>query len=155
MIMIGFETPPFTNVSCDTNSDWCAIENWITLLCLYIGAVFYSLLISSISSILQSANMSSRVFEEKLGKLDDYMRSKKFPAMLREKVKDYFHLQHSDGKLFDEEEILASVTPLLRRESKTRLQYRGTAATRTRTGAPSRIGLPCCASILEPCFTRC
>ena len=60
--------------------------------------------------------MSSRVFEEKLGKLDDYMRSKKFPAMLREKVKDYFHLQHSDGKLFDEEEILASVTPLLRRE---------------------------------------
>jgi len=116
MIMIGFETPPFTNVSCDTNSEWCAIENWITLICLYIGAVFYSLLISSISSILQTANMSSRVFEEKLGKLDDYMRSKKFPAMLREKVKDYYHLNHSDGKLFDEEEILSSVTPLLRRE---------------------------------------
>jgi len=116
MIMIGFETPPFTNVSCDTNSEWCAVENWITLVCLYIGAVFYSLLISSISGILQTANISSRVFEEKLGKLDDYMRSKKFPAVLREKVKDYYHLNHTDGKLFDEEEILSSVTPLLRRE---------------------------------------
>jgi hypothetical protein len=48
--------------------------------------------------------------------LDDYMRSQKLPAQLREKVKDHFHLQHNDGKLFDEEEILAAVTPILRRE---------------------------------------
>ncbi|GMH69740.1 hypothetical protein TL16_g05229 [Triparma laevis f. inornata] len=130
MIMIGFETPPFTNVSCDTRSDWCCIENWITLGCLYIGAVFYSLLISSVASILNSANMSSRIFEERLNKLDDYMRSQKLPAALREKVKDHFHMQHSDGKLFDEDEvrrsdnydrnlsalILGNVTPLLRRE---------------------------------------
>jgi len=116
MIMIGFETPPFTNVNCEIRSDWCGIENWITLGCLYIGAVFYSLLISSVASILNSANMSSRIFEEKLGKLDDYMRSQKLPAALREKVKDHFHMQHSDGKLFDEEEILGSVTPILRRE---------------------------------------
>ncbi|GMI10428.1 hypothetical protein TrVE_jg5639 [Triparma verrucosa] len=116
MIMIGFETPPFTNVSCDTRTEWCAIENWITLGCLYIGAVFYSLLISSVASILNSANMSSRIFEERLNKLDDYMRSQKLPAALREKVKDHFHMQHSDGKLFDEEEILGNVTPLLRRE---------------------------------------
>eukprot|EP00520_Triparma_pacifica_P017727 CAMPEP_0118640342 /NCGR_PEP_ID=MMETSP0785-20121206/4703_1 /TAXON_ID=91992 /ORGANISM="Bolidomonas pacifica, Strain CCMP 1866" /LENGTH=1277 /DNA_ID=CAMNT_0006531725 /DNA_START=175 /DNA_END=4005 /DNA_ORIENTATION=- len=116
MIMIGFETPPFTNVNCDQRSDWCGIENWITLGCLYIGAVFYSLLISSVASILNSANMSSRIFEEKLGKLDDYMRCQKLPASLREKVKDHFHMQHSDGKLFDEQEILSSVTPILRRE---------------------------------------
>jgi CRP-like cAMP-binding protein len=116
MIMIGFETPPFTNVNCEVRSDWCGIENWITLCCLYIGAVFYSLLISSVASILNSANMSSRIFEEKLGKLDDYMRSQKLPASLREKVKDHFHMQHADGKLFDEKEILGSVTPILRRE---------------------------------------
>ena len=116
MIMIGFETPPFTNVACEVRSEWCGIENWITLCCLYIGAVFYSLLISSVASILNSANMSSRIFEEKLGKLDDYMRSQKLPASLREKVKDHFHMQHSDGKLFDEAEILSNVTPILRRE---------------------------------------
>lgn len=54
MIMIGFETPPFTNVSCDALTDWCTLEYWITLGCLYLGAIFYSLLISSVSSILHS-----------------------------------------------------------------------------------------------------
>ena len=46
------------------------------------------------------------------------MRSKKLPATLREKVKDHFHMQHSDGKLFNEEEIFNSVPPVLRREIK-------------------------------------
>ena len=106
----------FTNASCDTTSDWCSIEHWTTLGCLYLGAVFYSLLISSISSIIQTASLASRHFEEKLIQLDDYMRSRKLPAPLREKVKDYFHLQHADGKLFNEREILDMVTPILRRE---------------------------------------
>ena len=108
----------FTNASCDTASRWCGIEHWITLLCLYIGAVFYSLLISSISSILQTANLASRHFEEKLLQIDDYMRSKKLPASMREKVKDCFHLQHANGKLYDENEILDMLTPILRREVK-------------------------------------
>ena len=118
MIMIGFETPPFTNASCDTASQWCGIEHWITLMCLYIGAVFYSLLISSISAVLQTASLASRQFEEKLTVIDDYMRSKKLPAAMREKVKDYFHLQHANGKLYNETEILDMVTPILRREIK-------------------------------------
>jgi len=118
MIMIGFETPPFTNASCDTASYWCGIEHWITLGCLYLGAVFYSLLISSISSILQSANLARRQFEEKLMQIDDYMRNKKLPSVMREKVKDYFHLQHSNGKMYNENEILDMVTPILRREIK-------------------------------------
>ena len=108
----------FTNASCETTSRWCGIEHWITLLCLYIGAVFYSLLISSISSILQTANLASRQFEEKLQQIDDYMRNKKLPAAMREKVKDCFYLQHSNGKLYEESEILDMLTPLLRREIK-------------------------------------
>ena len=108
----------FTNASCDTASQWCGIEHWVTLLCLYLGAVFYSLLISSISSILQTANLASRQFEEKLQQIDDYMRSKKLPSVMREKVKDYFNLQHSNGKLYNESEILDMLTPILRREIK-------------------------------------
>ena len=87
-------------------------------MCLYIGAVFYSLLISSISSILQTANLASRHFEEKLVQIDDYMRNKRLPATMREKVKDCFHLQHSNGKLYDENDILDMLTPILRREIK-------------------------------------
>lgn len=108
----------FTNASCDTASNWCGIEHWVTLGCLYVGAVFYSLLISSISSILQTANLASRHFEEKLTQIDDYMRNKRLPAAMREKVKDCFHLQHSNGKLFDESQILDMLTPILKREIK-------------------------------------
>ncbi|KAL7536658.1 hypothetical protein ACHAXR_007315, partial [Thalassiosira sp. AJA248-18] len=118
MIMIGFETPPFTNVSCDALSDWCTIEYWTTLGCLYLGAIFYSLLISSISSILQTANQSSRQFDEHLLRIDDYMRTKKLPSVMREKVKDYFYLQFSDGKLHKEDEIFDFLSPVLRREIK-------------------------------------
>mmetsp|Transcript_29712 Transcript_29712/g.63645 ORF Transcript_29712/g.63645 Transcript_29712/m.63645 type:complete len:859 (+) Transcript_29712:79-2655(+) len=118
MIMIGFETPPFTNVSCDTASEWCSIENWITLGCLYLGAIFYSLLISSISSILQTANQASRLFDEHLLRMDDYMRTIKLPTETREKVKEYFYLQYSNGKLHKESEILDFLSPILRREIK-------------------------------------
>lgn len=108
----------FTNASCDSKTEWCTIEHWITLGCLYIGAIFYSLLISSISSILHSANQASRKFDEHLLIVDDYMRTKKLPAAMREKVKDYFHLQFSSGKLHKEEEILDFLSPVLRREIK-------------------------------------
>lgn len=50
--------------------------------------------------------------------IDDYMRHKKLPAAMREKVKEYFHLQHSNGKLYNESEILKMLTPILRREIK-------------------------------------
>lgn len=67
---------------------------------------------------MQTANLASRHFEEKLLQIDDYMRSKKLPAAMREKVKDCFHLQHSNGKLYDENDILDMLTPILRREVK-------------------------------------
>lgn len=105
-------------MSCDALSDWCTIEYWITLGCLYLGAIFYSLLISSISSILQTANQSSRQFDEHLLRIDDYMRTKKLPASMREKVKDYFYLQFSNGKLHKEDEIFDFLSPVLRREIK-------------------------------------
>ena len=108
----------FTNASCDSKTEWCTIEHWITLGCLYIGAIFYSLLISSISSILHSTNQASRKFDEHLLIVDDYMRTKKLPAAMREKVKDYFYLQFSNGKLHKEEEILDFLSPVLRREIK-------------------------------------
>lgn len=91
---------------------WCQIEHWVTLACLYIGAVFYSMLISSILSILQTTYLASRHFEEKLIQLDGYMRSKNVPAALRAKVKDHFHSQHASRKFYDEEEVLKVISPI-------------------------------------------
>jgi predicted house-cleaning noncanonical NTP pyrophosphatase (MazG superfamily) len=106
----------FTNVSCLAPSEWCTIEHWVTLGCLYVGALFYSLLISSMSSILEVANKASQQFQQKLAQIEDYMRNKKLPPALREKVKEYFRMQHNEGKLYDETEILETITPVMRRE---------------------------------------
>ncbi|KAL3808213.1 hypothetical protein ACHAXA_006316 [Cyclostephanos tholiformis] len=118
MIMIGFQTPPFTNASCDTLTEWCAIENWTTLGCLYVGAIFYSILISNISSIQQAASQSSRQFDEQLQQIDEYMRINKLPAALREKTKDYFYLKFSNGRVLNEAEILDQLSPVLKRDIK-------------------------------------
>jgi CRP-like cAMP-binding protein len=76
------------------------------------------MLISSISSIQQAASQSSRLFEEQLAHIDEYMRVKKLPASLREKTKDYFYLKFSNGKVINEEEILDQLSPVLRRDIK-------------------------------------
>ena len=116
MITIGFETPPFTNVSCTTTSFWCSIETWTTLLCLYIGTIFYALLISNTSTIIMQLNMAKRQFEEKMQQVNEYMRDKKLPSSLRDKVRDYYHLAYSEGKIFDETGILSELAPSLRSE---------------------------------------
>jgi CRP-like cAMP-binding protein len=97
-------------------TEWCSIEQWVTLGCLYLGAVFYSLLISSIASILQSANLASQEFEEILLQADDYMRTKKIPSSTRERVKENLHLQQPEGKMFNEQRLFNMLTPVLQRE---------------------------------------
>ena len=46
------------------------------------------------------------------------MRTKKLPASMREKVKNYFYLHFSNGKLHREEEILDFLSPVLRLQTK-------------------------------------
>ncbi|KAJ8610478.1 hypothetical protein CTAYLR_007770 [Chrysophaeum taylorii] len=116
MILIGFEVPSAVNQRCDSVTEWCAIEHWLTLACLYLGAIFYSLLISNISMILLSSDVGARNYRDKLQQINEYMRSKGLPAALRDKVKEYYLVQYAEGKMFDEEKILCELTPSLRNE---------------------------------------
>lgn len=117
MIGIGFETPPITNLNCsDLDDSWCAVEMWITLGSMYLGSVFYAIMISNISSIIFSMNMASRLYQEKTQQLNEYMRSKRLPPPLRDRVRDYFALRYSEGKIFNEEAIMKDLSPSLRRD---------------------------------------
>ena len=46
----------------------------------------HHMFVISPTRFLLIANQASRQFDEKLGKIDDYMRTKKLPAAMREKV---------------------------------------------------------------------
>ena len=116
MIAIGFETPPMTNNGCEQLTAWCQTEYWLTMFSLYIGTLFYALLISNMSTILMSMGMSHRRYQEMAGQVDEYMRSKKLPPDLRDKVKDYFMLTYGEGKIYDESAIMNNLSPALRTE---------------------------------------
>ena len=116
MLMLGFEGPPFTNVTCGARDLWCPTEHWTVLVCLWIGAIFYALLVSSMTSIIASMNIARRQYEEKLAQVHEHMSFKKLPSALRDRVRQYFELKYSDGMVFEEETILADLTPNLQRE---------------------------------------
>lgn len=102
--------PPFTNVSCDTLTHWCQIEHWVTLGCLYIGAVFYSFLISYVIGILNTSYFAQTSFEEKFMQVDGWMRAKKMPTELRNQVMDNFRKFHLNGNLYDDS-VLRFIVP--------------------------------------------
>ena len=118
MLMLGFEGPPITNVTCETRTSWCTIEHWTTLICLWVGAIFYALLVSNMTSIITSMSMAHRRFQEKVDAVTEYMRARKLPSDLREKVREYYTLKYAEGKMFDEATIFRELTPSLRQEVK-------------------------------------
>ena len=100
----------------ETDEDWCRIEWWINTVFYYVGAVFYSLLISSISSILLSMNIASQAFEEKMAQVNEYMRAKRLPIELRDNIREFYAEKYKDGKMFDEASMHAEMTPALRQK---------------------------------------
>jgi len=86
LIGLGFTTPPVVNTQCESVTEWCAIEHWVTLSCLYIGYLLYAMIISNISFIVVNMNKGRTNLVEKVWAVNEYMRSKKIPPMLRSKV---------------------------------------------------------------------
>jgi CRP-like cAMP-binding protein len=82
----------------------------------FVGLSFQGMAISTLSSLMMTRGLSARLYQQKIHQVDDYMRSKKLPAELRDKVRDFYQLTHAEGKMFDEDAILQELTPNLRRE---------------------------------------
>jgi CRP-like cAMP-binding protein len=96
---LGFE------VRMDTN--WCEVENWNVLICLYIGAVFCALLVSEVSSIIINLNQKGLAIQNLLHKANDYMRVKRLPVATRDKVRNYLYSEYiTDNMIYNEEELL-------------------------------------------------
>lgn len=115
IVMESYNTPYATGMCVDTDG-WCTIETWTTLLCLYIGSIFYAALISNISAIVGDMNVSKRRFEEQVQTTDEYMITKNIPRHLRERVREFYHLRYAKGRIFNEHDILDSLNAELRTE---------------------------------------
>lgn len=114
-VSVAYEYPG-TAQTCIETHGWCKVESWLTLVCLYIGTLFYALLISNLSAIVVNANVAQRRFEEQLTTTLEFLRYKKIPKRVCKRVHDYYYLRYSEGRLFDEAAIFNNMSPELRKE---------------------------------------
>jgi hypothetical protein len=68
------------------------------------------------SSIIQAMDVSKQAFEERMNETNSYMRSKKLPAVLKDKIRDYMRARYKDGRMVDETAVLSSLSPALKVE---------------------------------------
>ena len=114
MVAVGDRTSSVVTMSCYDTSATCAVEHVSTLVSLYIGTILCAILISNISSIVLTMGTGQRMLQEKTKEVNDYMRSKRLPVELRERVRDFYNVRFSEGELFNENEILKEISPTLR-----------------------------------------
>ncbi len=114
-MMIGGEEmlPSGNGLSCEDLGEYCAAETWVSLVALYLGAIFSALLISEVGLIVTNMDRSRQLYHEKLEQVNEYMRANKLSPELREHVREYFSLRFSDHKMFHEKEIMSDLSPNL------------------------------------------
>lgn len=105
---------------------------WATILVLFVGCVVFALFLSQMISLIDQINMSEKIFKRHLQevrcsfsnfcvpsntkiKVDDYLRFNRTTQSLKRSIKDFYEY-HYKQRIFDEEEILSELNPLLHEE---------------------------------------
>jgi len=91
----------------------------MTFIQLFIGQVYYAILVAEISTILHSMDTAKSAFEETMNATNAYVRKKKLPGELRDKIRDYMRARYKDGRMVNEPAVLSSLSPALKREVMT------------------------------------
>jgi len=112
MICIGYgQLPPSHNGN--------LAELLATIWSILSGAVCFAFFLGSIISSIQQMNASKRIYTEEYLRVCDYMHFRHIPKALQERVYEYYEYRFQ-GRVFNEDEILSELNPVLRR---TVLQY--------------------------------
>lgn len=86
-----------------------------TIFALFVGKLVFALFLSQMISLIDSINMSEKIFKRHLQEVDDYLRFNRTPVPLKRAVKDFYEY-HYKQKIFDEDTILSELNPLLYEE---------------------------------------
>ncbi|XP_037310848.2 potassium/sodium hyperpolarization-activated cyclic nucleotide-gated channel 1 [Pungitius pungitius] len=88
---------------------------WLTMLSMIVGATCYAMFIGHATALIQSLDSSRRQYQEKYKQVEQYMSFHKLPADVRQKIHEYYE-HRFQGKMFDEENILAELSDPLKEE---------------------------------------
>ena len=107
--------PSGIGVGCETlETEWCVVETLLQLCFLIVGVSVYALAVGEAASIVSHMDEAAAKYEHLFTQVNDYMRTKKLPNELRDHIREFFLMRFEKGKIYDEEEIMALLPPMLR-----------------------------------------
>ena len=112
----GPDEAPVVNTVCATTEEYCAAEHWTTLTCTYLGSAYGAVLVSNVITIVASMYRAKAELQDTISRVNQYLSAKRIPLEMREKVRAFYHLQFQEGRMWNEGEILSTLTPSLRQD---------------------------------------
>jgi len=65
-----------------------------TIFALFVGKLVFALFLSQMISLIDSINMSEKIFKRHLQEVDDYLRFNRTPVPLKRAVKDFYEYHY-------------------------------------------------------------
>ena len=86
-----------------------------TMFAMVMGAGLYATVIANIASLITRADTARAAFDEKMERLQTFMKYKKMPVTLQRRIFDYHQFLWESGLGHDHETLLKELSPALRR----------------------------------------
>ena len=96
-----------------------AVNSWeriFSIVTMIVGAAFFGVMVANISGLLETLNARSNAFRRKMETVKAYMKDRKLPKTLQSRIRGYYVYYFSQKSLFNEEEVLGSLSTTLRNE---------------------------------------
>ncbi|KAJ3404269.1 Potassium voltage-gated channel sub H member 7 [Chytriomyces hyalinus] len=94
---------------------WTPWEQIASLVYIMFAAVVYAVFLGAISSAVMAVNPSGRLFDQKIGELRDYIRSKDLSKETEARLLTYYETRYR-GKYFEEDALLSNLNDSLKAE---------------------------------------
>ena len=95
------------------------MERYYTLFAMLIATMMFGYMMSTIGSMMMQMDRESALKQDRMDAVKEWMTSRNMPRKLFVRVRTYYEYYYSKKSLFDEEQIIAGLTPALQQEVTT------------------------------------
>lgn len=91
-------------------------ELWIFIATMLIGIAGWSATTGSFAALIRNLDPNGQAYVQRQDELNAYLKERNLPPQLRSSVRFYYTHRFNTNKIFDEEAIIASMSPAIQRE---------------------------------------
>lgn len=90
-------------------------ESWVLGMCMMVGTMMWAVVSSLFTAMVVGRTQNHAAFFERIQDLRAYMTYRRFPVALRTKILEYYRQLYEKNLVFNEEEVVSSLSPPLQR----------------------------------------